>query len=137
MLPLFFTAYVTFSSPATAGAGYQAISLVYEIEGARWNATRKDLLYYQDLLRIKDCTQPGVTPRSSAYLDSELIVFISLCAGNWFNPVSEDCVSCPEGAVCPGGDRIWPSVGYWSPDEYTAPVRCALPDACPGAMGEC
>ena len=27
-----------------------------------------------------------------------------------------ECVACPEGTVCPGGDRVWPTEGYWSPD---------------------
>jgi len=45
-------------------------------------------------------------------------------------------VLCFAAAFCPGGERVWPRSGFWSLDEYTAPVRCALETACPGALGE-
>ncbi|KNC55712.1 uncharacterized protein AMSG_11170 [Thecamonas trahens ATCC 50062] len=45
------------------------------------------------------------------------------------------CKSCPEGGYCPGGVRIWPLRGYWSPSERNAPGRCTLEEACCGAMG--
>jgi hypothetical protein len=42
------------------------------------------------------------------------------------------CSSCPSGGICPGGGRVWPQAGYWSVSEYVEPVRCAVPEACPG-----
>jgi hypothetical protein len=27
------------------------------------------------------------------------------------------CKECPKGALCPGGNRVWPKEGYWSPSE--------------------
>lgn len=46
------------------------------------------------------------------------------------------CVPCPVGAFCPGGVRMWPLIGFWSFDEFTAPGACALNEACPGAIGQ-
>jgi hypothetical protein len=44
------------------------------------------------------------------------------------------CLPCPSGAFCPGGGRMWPFPGYWSYSEYSIPVRCVYPLACPGAV---
>jgi hypothetical protein len=47
------------------------------------------------------------------------------------------CSACPDGAECPGGGRAWPLPGYWSYNEFSAPVRCAGGVvACPGATGQ-
>lgn len=36
---------------------------------------------------------------------------------------------------CLAGDRIFPTPGYWSPDDHTAPQPCSTyPPACPGAF---
>ena len=40
--------------------------------------------------------------------------------------------ACPDGAQCPGSGRIWPQPGYWSPDEFSTPVKCDNEAACPG-----
>ena len=29
----------------------------------------------------------------------------------------EQCVACPVHARCPGGHRVWPTLGYWTPSE--------------------
>ena len=40
-------------------------------------------------------------------------------------------MACPEGATCPGGNRVWPNDGYWTPDEHAGyVVKCTLPLAC-------
>jgi hypothetical protein len=40
----------------------------------------------------------------------------------------DDCVPCPEGALCPGGYRAWPLPGYWSSSASSATVtRCRQP----------
>ena len=41
---------------------------------------------------------------------------------------------CPEGGYCPGGGRVWPEKGFWSPDEQTPPVACPNADACAGRV---
>ena len=49
------------------------------------------------------------------------------------------CVSCPEGGMCPGGFRIWPFPGYWTPAEGSGEViQCAPPAAqrCPGLASQ-
>jgi hypothetical protein len=50
-----------------------------------------------------------------------------------------DCRPCPEGAVCPGGNRLWPLGGYWNSGEDSGFVaRCDPPEAClPGRTGTC
>lgn len=37
-----------------------------------------------------------------------------------------------KGGYCPGAGRIWPKPGYWSQDENSAPVQCAVAEACLG-----
>ena len=38
------------------------------------------------------------------------------------------CSVCPVGAVCPGGARLWPRAGFWSPSEGSpAVLACARP----------
>jgi hypothetical protein len=55
--------------------------------------------------------------------------------GQWYNGDSV-CHACPQGAFCPGGDRIWPMYGFWSPHERLLPQQCAHSNACPGAIGQ-
>ena len=39
------------------------------------------------------------------------------------------CEGCPEGALCPGGSRLWPRAGFWAPTETaSAPAPCSPPD---------
>lgn len=48
----------------------------------------------------------------------------------------KDCRACPEGATCPGGNRIWPAAGYWNPGEDAGYVmRCDPPSICLGGAG--
>ncbi|KNC55752.1 uncharacterized protein AMSG_11149 [Thecamonas trahens ATCC 50062] len=43
------------------------------------------------------------------------------------------CRSCPEGAYCPGGFRMWPLPGYWTPNE-----RVGWVEPCPEpALARC
>ena len=43
------------------------------------------------------------------------------------------CRSCPTGAECPGGERIWPLEGYWTPGEDSGfVVACEPKAACRG-----
>jgi len=42
------------------------------------------------------------------------------------------CEICPDGAYCPGGDRMWPNQGYWSESEILPPQPCSQIDYCPG-----
>jgi hypothetical protein len=46
------------------------------------------------------------------------------------------CKDCPEGGICPGGNRIWPKSGYWNPGEdagYVTACR-APPSRCAGTV---
>jgi len=53
-------------------------------------------------------------------------------AGVWKEDGAGDCLPCPTGGICPGGGRVWPLPGYWSWNEWQAPVACARVEACPG-----
>eukprot|EP01113_Clastostelium_recurvatum_P047848 TRINITY_DN859_c0_g1_i1.p1 TRINITY_DN859_c0_g1~~TRINITY_DN859_c0_g1_i1.p1 ORF type:complete len:2688 (+),score=475.47 TRINITY_DN859_c0_g1_i1:988-8064(+) len=44
----------------------------------------------------------------------------------------ETCYPCPEGGICPGGNRIWAKQNYWNPNETTVPYPCVPASACPG-----
>jgi hypothetical protein len=47
--------------------------------------------------------------------------------------VGSQCFKCPEGGVCPGGNRIWPKPGYWNTGETSGFVSaCSPPEACLG-----
>eukprot|EP00698_Gefionella_okellyi_P009013 TRINITY_DN225_c0_g2_i5.p1 TRINITY_DN225_c0_g2~~TRINITY_DN225_c0_g2_i5.p1 ORF type:complete len:1943 (-),score=426.69 TRINITY_DN225_c0_g2_i5:3476-9304(-) len=50
-----------------------------------------------------------------------------------------ECTSCPTGGLCPGGYRIWPLPGYWTPNEFSGVVFPCIPSvACIGGRGsEC
>lgn len=50
-----------------------------------------------------------------------------------FTLASGRCGPCPEGAECPGGDRLWPLKGYWAPSENAGfVVKCVPEEACIG-----
>jgi uncharacterized membrane protein YgcG len=55
-----------------------------------------------------------------------------LSAGEWKEDGLGGCLLCPTGGFCPGGGRVWPQAGYWSWNEFQAPMACAIPEACPG-----
>ena len=80
-----------------------------------------------------------------------VIAFVETCAGYHFGPECFDpvtaasafcafgappaCSPCPSNAACPGGQRAWPGIGYWTPFEASGVIhRCAPPaaDRCPG-----
>lgn len=50
-----------------------------------------------------------------------------------------NCKDCPEGATCPGGNRIWPGPGFWNTGEDSGfIVECEPHDACKGGKeSEC
>eukprot|EP01113_Clastostelium_recurvatum_P013808 TRINITY_DN1740_c0_g1_i2.p1 TRINITY_DN1740_c0_g1~~TRINITY_DN1740_c0_g1_i2.p1 ORF type:complete len:1635 (-),score=381.18 TRINITY_DN1740_c0_g1_i2:49-4791(-) len=50
-------------------------------------------------------------------------------AGQWGK---DTCMACPNGAICPGGFRVWPKPGFWNPNEHTPPTACIPAEACPG-----
>eukprot|EP00163_Fabomonas_tropica_P018239 TRINITY_DN324_c0_g2_i1.p1 TRINITY_DN324_c0_g2~~TRINITY_DN324_c0_g2_i1.p1 ORF type:complete len:1450 (-),score=273.54 TRINITY_DN324_c0_g2_i1:587-4936(-) len=44
-----------------------------------------------------------------------------------------DCRPCPTGGICPGGNRIYPQAGYWSPGLFLGTVEPCTPKyRCPG-----
>jgi hypothetical protein len=81
------------------------------------------------------------TSTSSSFLQvnysSLLFYSSSSCgAGVWKEDGAGDCLPCPLGGICPGGGRVWPLPGYWSWNEWQAPVACARVEACPGYSAE-
>lgn len=47
----------------------------------------------------------------------------------------DDCKPCPEGALCPGGYRMWAQPGYWAADSQSSEVKQCYPpnaDRCEG-----
>jgi hypothetical protein len=77
---------------------------------------------------------PGSTELASLNFSSLLFFTSSTCLSvGVFKPDGRgDCLPCPTGGFCPGGGRVWPLSGYWSWSEYTEPVACKVPEACPG-----
>ena len=77
---------------------------------------------------------------SQTYQSNSVVYFTdSTCTPEAEVDVGGVCVSCPTGAYCPGGARMWPRSGYWLPSEDSGPsslVTCDVVEACPGALGE-
>ena len=47
--------------------------------------------------------------------------------------VAPNCLPCPEGAECPGGNRVWAEPGYWNEGESSGFVlACDPPERCAG-----
>jgi len=72
------------------------------------------------------CAQTGLwtDPLSGACTDASNPLSYSCAYGG-----GSSCVTCPVGALCPGGSRLWPRVGYWSPRDASSSVTaCAPPD---------
>lgn len=47
------------------------------------------------------------------------------------NNSDSKCLECPIGAVCPGGNKIYPLSGYWKRNEMsTEVILCYTPEAC-------
>eukprot|EP00163_Fabomonas_tropica_P010568 TRINITY_DN2073_c0_g2_i4.p1 TRINITY_DN2073_c0_g2~~TRINITY_DN2073_c0_g2_i4.p1 ORF type:complete len:5484 (-),score=1034.41 TRINITY_DN2073_c0_g2_i4:293-16744(-) len=69
----------------------------------------------RDVFMTDDCPEPGSWGRGA------------------------DCKPCPEGAVCPGGYRLWPKPGFWAPTEGSGFVyKCTPAEACIGGQSaEC
>ena len=106
------TTVLTFTAPPSNDTGYLPFTLTYNNsltlvagqQSSLQNWTGDDWLYYTPI----EC-------------DTGLIQGYT-------------CEPCPAGGYCPGGGRVWPLPGYWSWNEQSAPIACALPTACPGAL---
>ena len=46
-----------------------------------------------------------------------------------------NCSTCPQGAFCPGGDRVWSLPGYYAEDDLPPVVACHPAEACLGGRG--
>eukprot|EP00698_Gefionella_okellyi_P013240 TRINITY_DN3615_c0_g1_i5.p1 TRINITY_DN3615_c0_g1~~TRINITY_DN3615_c0_g1_i5.p1 ORF type:complete len:5028 (-),score=1048.37 TRINITY_DN3615_c0_g1_i5:200-15283(-) len=59
------------------------------------------------------------------------------CPFEGFIGQGANCTTCPGGAHCPGGNRIWPLPGYWTEGEFAGYViACPLPAVrCQGGRG--
>jgi len=93
---------------------------------------------------------PRLLPQPAAGSTSAGVYYAQACAqtGVWTDPASgacsnatdpaslrcayggaSACEACPSGALCPGGSRLWPRVGYWAASERASTVTpCAPPD---------
>ena len=43
-----------------------------------------------------------------------------------------NCSPCPQGAFCPGGNRLWPRSGYYAEGELPPVIACHPAEACLG-----
>lgn len=65
---------LNFTSPDVRSTGYVRLRVVYRVNGQLFNATRSDMLYYEDLALIAGCDT----------------------AGKWFDSAAQVCVNpCP------------------------------------------
>lgn len=50
---------------------------------------------------------------------------------------ADNCLTCPTGAVCPGGDSVIPNAGYWRSSVFSEYVyKCSTTEACLGGSTE-
>lgn len=93
---------------------------------------------------------PSLLPAFDSVASSAGIYYAAACVqtGLWTDPATgacsnesdpaasncafgsgASCSACPDGALCPGGSRLWPRVGYWAPCERASSVLpCGPPD---------
>lgn len=93
---------------------------------------------------------PTLLPDIESDVSSEGIYYAAACSetGLWTDPASGACTNatdpasrncalgsgagcsaCPSGALCPGGSRLWPRIGFWAPNEVSDAVSaCGPPD---------
>ncbi|KNC50439.1 uncharacterized protein AMSG_06938 [Thecamonas trahens ATCC 50062] len=74
-------------------------------------------------------------PVSTEVLRKHLLYVDHGCIRQGYVLYNGVCQVCPPGAHCPGGERMWPLPGWWSPSEFTKPTPCRIRAACPGAVG--
>ena len=95
-------------------------------------------------------TTAGITAATTSSDNAKYGLYITeQCVGydqpgpNCLHPTSncawgtgDSCKPCPQGAVCPGGERAWALPGWWLPYEGATidPVPCMAPatERCPG-----
>eukprot|EP00727_Mastigamoeba_balamuthi_P005371 m51a1_g14832 hypothetical protein (4244) ;mRNA; f:692485-711070 len=72
-------------------------------------------------------------PDGGEVLLNESLYFTSGCLTVGMYGASDHCKSCPTGATCPGGDRVWPDDGYWNSGEGSGFVtKCRPKSRCLG-----
>ena len=93
---------------------------------------------------------PSLLPSIDSGASSAGIYYAAACAqtGLWTDPATGACANasdpassrcaygsgagcsdCPGGALCPGGPRLWPRIGFWAPSEAASSVSpCGPPD---------
>eukprot|EP00698_Gefionella_okellyi_P024988 TRINITY_DN9001_c0_g1_i1.p1 TRINITY_DN9001_c0_g1~~TRINITY_DN9001_c0_g1_i1.p1 ORF type:complete len:4472 (-),score=913.68 TRINITY_DN9001_c0_g1_i1:1438-14763(-) len=70
-----------------------------------------------------------LNPDGGFLLYSNALYYTDICPNVGEFGIGLECRSCPAGAYCPGGRRIWPSSGYWSPGEDSGfVVQCDSTD---------
>eukprot|EP00698_Gefionella_okellyi_P021319 TRINITY_DN6883_c0_g1_i1.p1 TRINITY_DN6883_c0_g1~~TRINITY_DN6883_c0_g1_i1.p1 ORF type:complete len:2117 (-),score=358.05 TRINITY_DN6883_c0_g1_i1:2050-7605(-) len=62
------------------------------------------------------------------------LFYTDICpAAGWYGRGLQ-CIPCPEGAFCPGGNRLWPTAGYWNENEFSPIMKCLTTDRCLGGQ---
>jgi hypothetical protein len=95
---------------------------------------------YADIVITNPAADQATTAGNAIYYTN------LVCTVGTQYPVGSECRPCPTGAVCPGGNRVWPSPGFWNPGEDAGYViRCNPESRClggdtsacsPGHMGD-
>ncbi|KAH3742736.1 calcium-binding protein [Pelomyxa schiedti] len=67
------------------------------------------------------------------------ILYTEDCPEPGFYGKGTDCHPCPRGAICPGGNRLWPDAGWWNEGEDCGwVVECRPHERCLGGrLSEC
>jgi hypothetical protein len=89
------------------------------------NLTGKSLPSLALPVKVSPCA-PGKEPKSTG--SGSICVD---CPYNSFNIDGEECLPCPEGALCPGGDQISTQPNWWR-SNFTSEkfYSCRTPDIC-------
>ena len=100
----------------------QCVSEVMDLSGA----ITLQYLSALDFQVIMAACDPGYSP--AATNDGDICV---PCRFGTFNLDGEECNTCPEGAVCSGGDRITSDSNWWRSSNDTLNFyQCRYPDVC-------
>jgi outer membrane protein assembly factor BamB len=101
---------VAVRATAAPSTGYATVT-VTRLDGANGTARRGPSATSRDAIHYSDgCLREG-----------------------FFGTSADDCQSCPAGATCPGGNRVWPQGGFWNPGEEAGFVaKCRPAERCLG-----
>eukprot|EP00698_Gefionella_okellyi_P009938 TRINITY_DN2556_c0_g1_i3.p1 TRINITY_DN2556_c0_g1~~TRINITY_DN2556_c0_g1_i3.p1 ORF type:complete len:3589 (+),score=699.74 TRINITY_DN2556_c0_g1_i3:128-10894(+) len=74
-----------------------------------------------------------LNPDGGFYMWHEPVFITESCPFEGQFGIGLACQTCPPGAICPGGFRVWPNAGYWNSGETDTRVYPCVPSvACLG-----